>query len=168
MPTAIPAADPNIAELHAEIARLEAGVATEKQKLEQKLAARARRQPVLLSAADEKRAQEMADKMIAKQRESSALLLCGWPRAAIVLDGVMFVAQPTADGISVSPSDLEAPGWAHAYAADATGALNELRLRDTDARVLGKLERGTKGHKTLATEVLRSLIEFSTFRSING
>jgi hypothetical protein len=80
-----------------------------------------------------------------------------------LVDGVFFVATPTADSISIQPASDDVPAWAFLYAQDVQGSRAEPRKRETDVVVMAKLQKGSAGRATLATEVLESIIEFRTF-----
>src|SRR6185437_9124829 len=84
-----------------------------------------------------------------------------------MIDEVVFVAAPSVDGLSiaVTPRDSDAPAWAFLYSQDVQGSLAELRKVDTDIVVMAKLQKGSAARATLATEILESIIEFSSLQS---
>lgn len=85
----------------------------------------------------------------------------------VMIDEVVFVAAPSVDGLSiaVTPRDSDAPAWAFLYSQDVQGSLAELRKVDTDIVVMAKLQKGSAARATLATEILESIIEFSSLQS---
>jgi hypothetical protein len=116
-----------------------------------------------LTKAEEQQAERLAATMIEKMNARRAFRLSEWPRVSVLVDGVFFVATPTADSISIQPAGDDAPAWAFLYAQDVQGSLAELRKRDTDVVVMAKLQKGSAGRPTLATEILESIIEFRTY-----
>jgi hypothetical protein len=118
---------------------------------------------VKLTEAEQQQAQKLAAALVEKANAGRAFRLSEWPRVSVLVDGVFFVATPTADSISIQPASDDAPAWAFLYAQDVQGSLAELRKRETDVVVMAKLQKGSAGRATLATEVLESIIEFRTF-----
>jgi hypothetical protein len=118
---------------------------------------------VELTKAEEQQAEKLAAVLVERANSRRAFRLSEWPRVSVVVDGAFFLATPTADSISIRPAAPDAPAWAFLYAQDVQGALAELRKRDTDVVVMAKLQKGSAGRATLATEILESIIQHRTY-----
>jgi hypothetical protein len=76
----------------------------------------------------------------------------------------IFAVKPLPDGVLIEPVEDYSP-IAKAYAADASSLINFWRRMESDATILGKLQRISGGSPTLASVVLEALVEHQVTRA---